>query len=74
MAAPKPAIIFNEHFVAARYEEGCYEKCIFTYVLVREGKSTDDAEVAKGTVFQDIRPYDGSKTGDFVKEKLGGLP
>ena len=30
--------------------------------------------VAKGTVFQEIRAGVGFKTGDFVKEKLGGLP
>ena len=56
---------------AARYEEGCYEKYIFTYVLVRAGLSTDDVGVAKGTVFQEIRPSAGFKTGDFVK-KIGG--
>ena len=27
-----------------------------------------------GTVFQEIRPGVGFKNGDFVKEKLGGLP
>ena len=26
----------------------------------------------EGTVFQALRPGAGSKTGDFVKEKLGG--
>ena len=35
--------------------------------------SNDDVGVAKGTVFQEIRPWAGFKTGDFVKEKLGGL-
>ena len=30
--------------------------------------------VARGTVFQEIRPWAGFKTGDFVIEKLGGLP
>ena len=30
--------------------------------------------VSKGTVFQDIRQRAGFKTGDFVKEKLEGLP
>ena len=56
LPAPKPAIIFNERFVAARYEETCYEKYIFAYVLVREALLTDDVEVAKSTVVQDIRP------------------
>ena len=66
----------NERFVAARYEEGCHEKCIFTYFLVREGllSADDDVGVAKGTVFQEIRPWAGFQTGDFAKEKLGGLP
>ena len=65
---------FNGRFVAARYEEGCYEKYLFTYSLFREGLSTDDVEVAKGTVFREIRPWACFKTGDFGKEKLGGLP
>ena len=65
---------FNERFVAARYKKGCYEKYIFTYFLVREGLSTDDVGVAKGIVFQEIRPWAGFKTSDFVKETLGGLP
>ena len=57
----------------ARYEEGCYEKYVFTYFLVREGLSIDHVGVAKGTVaFQEIWPWDGLKTGDFVKEKMGG--
>ena len=59
--------------MAARNEEGCYEKyTIHNYVLVREGLSTDDVGVAKGTVFQEIRPWVGFKTGDFIQEKLGG--
>ena len=29
--------------------------------------------LARGTVFQEVRPGAGFKTGDFVKEKLGGL-
>ena len=63
---------FNGRFVAARYEEGCYEKYVFTYSLFREGLSTDDVEVAKGTAFQEIRPWAGFETGDFVREKLRG--
>ena len=38
------------------------------------GLSNDDVRVVRGTVFQEIRPGAGFKTGDFVKEKLGGLP
>ena len=30
--------------------------------------------MAGGTAFQEIRPGAGFKTGDFVKEELGGLP
>ena len=51
---PKAAVFFNERFVAARYEEGCYEKYFFTYVLVRGGLSIDDVGVAKGTVFRSL--------------------
>ena len=36
--------------------------------------SNDDVWVARGTVFQEIRPGAGFKTADFVKESLGGLP
>ena len=32
-----------------------------------------DVGVARGTVFQKIRPGAGFKTGGFVKERLGGL-
>ena len=42
--------------------------------LVREGLSTDDVGVAKGTGFQEIRPWGGFKTGDFVEKNWGGLP
>ena len=30
--------------------------------------------VSRGAVFEEIRPGAGFKTGDFVEEKLGGLP
>ena len=47
----KTAIFFNERFVTARYEEGCHEKYIyiyiFTFILVREGLSTDDVGVGQ---------------------------
>ena len=59
--------------MAARHEEGCYEKNILKNVLVCEGLSNDDVGVARGIVFQEIRPEAGFKTGDFVKEKgVGG--
>ena len=33
----------------------------------------NDVGVARGTVFQEVRPGAGSKTGGFAKESLGGL-
>ena len=61
--------------MSARHEEECYEKNILKHVLVCEGLSNDDVGVARGIVFQEkIRPGVGFKTGDFVQEKLGGLP
>ena len=45
-----------------------------TYFLGCKGLLDDGVGVAKGTVFQKIRPGAGFKTGDFVEEKLGGLP
>ena len=41
------------------------------YLLGCLGLSNDDIEMARGTVFQEIRPGAGFKTDDFVKEKLG---
>ena len=43
-----------------------------TFRLAKEGLSTDDVRVARVTVYQEIRPGAGFKTGDFIKEKLGG--
>ena len=45
--------------------------CIFLFAM--EGLSNNDVGVARGTVFQEVRPGAGFKTGDFVKERLGGL-
>ena len=39
---------------------------------MKDYRPIDDVGVAKGTAFQEIRPCAGFKTGDFVKEKLGG--
>ena len=64
--------------MAARDEEGRREKHVFTHIfLVREGLvplilSNGDIGVATGTVIQEIRPRVGFKTGDFLKEILGG--
>ena len=38
----------------------------FTFLFAKEGLSTDDVRVAKGTVFQEIRTWAGFETGDFV--------
>ena len=51
------------------------ENEVSVYFVVCKGLSIDDAGVAiKDTVFQEIRSGAGFETGDFVKEKLGGLP
>ena len=71
---PKPAISFIERFIAARHEEGCYENNITLHFLACKGVSNGDVGVARGTVFQAIRLGAGFKIGDFVKEKLRGLP
>ena len=61
--------------MAARHEEACYEKKHpHTFSCLPEGLSNHDVGVARGIVFQETRPGAGFKTGDFVKEKLGGLP
>ena len=48
-------------------QERCNENHTFTYFLVRKSLSTDDAGVARDTVFHAIRPCAGFKTGDFVE-------
>ena len=60
--------------MAARHEEGRCENSVFKYFLVCRGLSDGDGGVARGTVFQEIRPGARFKTGDLVKENLGGLP
>ena len=47
----------------------CFIVCKGLLVL-----SNDDVGVAGGTVFQEVRPGAGFRTGAFVKEKFGGLP
>ena len=42
-------------------------------MFAKEGLWNDDVGVARGTVFQDVQPEAGFKTGDLFKEKLGGL-
>ena len=60
--------------MAARHEDGCYEKDVFIYFHVCKGLSNDAGGVARGTVFQEIWPGVGLKTGVFVKHSLGGIP
>ena len=48
------------------------KKTTFIYSLACKGLSNDDVGVAMGTVFQEIRPGAGSKTGDFVKKRWRG--
>ena len=59
--------------MAARPELGCYEKRILTHFHACKGLSNDYVGAAWGTVFQEIRPDAGFKTGDFAEEKLGRL-
>ena len=49
---------------------------LFIVCKVLVVQSNDDVGVARGTVFREVRPGAGFKTGGFVKEKLGagGLP
>ena len=56
--------------MAARHKEGCYEKSILKHFHACKGLSNDDIGAARGTVFQEIRPGAGFKTGHFVKDKL----
>ena len=44
------------------------------FLCAKKGLSNDDVGVARGTLFREIWPGAGFKTGDFVKEKMGGLP
>ena len=46
----------------------------YIFFRVCKGLSNDDVGVARDTVIQDIPLGAGFKTGDFAKEKLGGLP
>ena len=60
--------------MASRHEEGCHENTIFMYFLFCKGLSNTDVWVARGTVNRGIRPEAAYKAGEFVEEKLGGLP
>ena len=43
------------------------------FLFAKEGLLNDDVGLARGAVFQEVRPGAGFKTGVSVKEKLGGL-
>ena len=43
------------------------------YFLVCKGLSIDDVGVSRDAIFQRIRLGAGFETGDFVKEKFGGI-
>ena len=72
---PKPAnFITTVSRLLKTRKDAVKIKISYIYFLVREGLLTDDAGVERGTALQEIRPWTGSKTGDFVKNKFGGLP
>ena len=61
--------------MAARHEEGCYEKHIFVYFLVWKGLlllSSDGVGVARGATFQEIRPGAGFQTAISLKKSRVG--
>ena len=61
--------------MAARHEEKCYKDHFHIFsCLQRTMISKNDVEVARGIVFQEIRPRAGLKVSEFVKTNLGGLP
>ena len=58
--------------MAARHEEGCYQVKVSTYFLVCNVPSNKHVGLARGTVFQEVRPGACFQTVDFDNEKLGG--
>ena len=50
------------------------KKIVSIYFSVCQSLSIDGVGVSRDTAFQEIRPGAGFETGDFGKEKLGGLP
>ena len=55
-------------------KDGMNKISSLVFLLAKKGLSNDDVSVARGTVFEEIRPGAAFETGDFVEEKLGGLP
>ena len=71
--SPKTGDCFNERFMATQHEQEAREKVFpAMYFLVCKGRSNDDVGVARGTVFQALRPGAGFKTGDSSLKKKGG--
>ena len=60
--------------MAARHEEDFYQNNVFKYFLVCKELSAIDIGVTMVTVYQEMRPGAGFKTGDFAKENFGELP
>ena len=50
------------------------DKICSNIFLFCKGLPNDDVGVARGAVFQEMRPGDGFTTSDFVKENFGRLP
>ena len=63
-------------FMAARHEEGCYEDIPSHIFLFANNYRTMTSGGQGDTPYfiQEIRPGAGFNTGDFVEEKLEGLP
>ena len=66
----------NVSWLLDPHEEGCYYENVLWCFLVCKERAIERCTSGwqgRGTVFEEIRPGAGFKTGDFVKEKLGGL-
>ena len=72
IAPPKqPAILFNERFMGARHEKGCYEISSSHIFHACKGLSNDDVGAARGNVFQKIRPGSGGATAERLCCRCG---
>ena len=61
--------------MATRHEERRYEQSISIYFLACKGRPKDDVGVARGSVFQELRPGAGFKTAPAISLEtimLGG--
>ena len=77
MIPPPPQtgdFLFDERFMAARHEKVHQEKNILNIFLFAKAYRTITSGWQGGTVYQEMRPGRGFKTGDFDEEKFGGLP